>query len=107
MTCTEQVERFPLWKSFLCSDDHVDQHVVPLSLHQLCRASQCVDCKISLGHFSSRSLYLIQVYAPLDWTYPQNISSSDHFKGSIRTQDSLIQRPSGTRRIALNPVSNI
>src|SRR5207253_11354086 len=100
MTCTEQVERFPLWKSLLCSNDHVDQHDVPLSLHQLCRASQSVDCKISLGHFSSRPLYLILGDAALDCTYPQNISSSNHSTGSISTPASLIHRPCGTRSTA-------
>src|SRR5207237_5449039 len=97
MTCTEQVERFPLWKSFLCSDDHVDQHVVPLSLHQLCRASQSVDCKISLGHFSSRPLHLLQVDTSLDWPHPEDVLPSNHFESSVSSPDGLIDSPSRSR----------
>src|SRR6267143_2979069 len=107
MTRTEEVERLPCWKDSLCSNDHINQHIVSLCLHQLGGAPEGVDGKISLRHFACRPLHLFQVDASLDWTDPENVFPSNHFESSVRTSDSLIDRPSSPRRIASESRWNI
>src|SRR5216683_689819 len=68
MTRTEEVKRLPRWKSPLRTHDHVDQHIVSLSLHQLGGAPKSVDGKVSLRHFSGRPLHLLKWTPP--WTGP-------------------------------------
>src|SRR5712664_510531 len=107
MTRTEEVERFPLWKSTLRGHDHVDQYIVSLSLHQLGGAPEGVDGKISLRHFSSRPLHLLQVDTSLDWPHPEDVLPSNHFESSVRASDGLIDSPSRPRRITSKSGRNI
>src|SRR6267143_494297 len=107
MTRTEEVERLPSWKGSLRSHDHVDQHIVSLSLHQLGGAPEGVDGKISLRHFSGRPLHLLQVDTSLDWPHPENVFPSNHLESSVCASDGFIDSPSRPRRITSKSGRNI
>src|SRR3989442_5223551 len=92
------MERFPCGKRLFGSNDHINQHTVSLSLHQLGRTSESIDCEISLRHLPSRPFHFFQVDASLDRAHPQDIFASNHFESSVCPSDRLIYSPSCARR---------
>src|SRR5919109_1272061 len=107
MTGPEKMKRFTCRKSLLRCDYHFDKYIVALGFHELGRATESIDCKLSPRHLLCRSLHLVNMNSSLHWPGPQDVLTSHRVQSFVCSSQRLVNSPLCTLQVAPEPGWNV